>query len=186
MASLTLKLLSSLAAVCATAGGTSASPEAYARELLRIARSEAAQLTACGPSAEDAAVEAAVRILQRHADVLQAPEGRKRSYVKASVRNALRDEQRKRSRTRDFSDLTEDDGPLLQVEAPASFFEAPSGVEVEEFRDGLSDLDQQVLRHLEQGDRERGIAELTGHTRHEVRRSLARIRRSAERYFSPA
>jgi RNA polymerase sigma factor (sigma-70 family) len=184
MASPVTKLLSSLAAVCAAAGPASAVPEASAAELLRVAQRTADRISTCPATADDLVGEATLRLLERRPDVFQG-EGRDR-YVRQTIRNAYRDELRRKRRLRRLDGTDEDEpaGGLAATLAPVSD-EGPDEVLVADFRDRLDARDRDVLELVERGLRERDVAAELGRTRHDVRASLQRLRRAAERTFSP-
>ena len=177
MSTFTNRFLTSLAAVCAATGGASAvETEQGAAALLRTATEAASRMTSCPASADDLVGEAALRILLR--DRKAARNG---SYVRRCLRNALIDDQRKRGRMRFLEEPEEDPETLAgTVES-----DLESATELDEFRAGLAPGERQVLDLLEEGHRDRAIAEETGRTRHDVRQSVARIREAAERYFGP-
>jgi len=184
MASLTLKLLSSLAAAIAAGSPAAALPEAQALELLSTARTVAERLTDCPATADDLVGETARKIVERRPGLVGA-EGW-RGYVRQAVRNAYRDELRRGGRRRITS--LEDDGdqgdPLdriaVETGSAGAFAEE---LAVEEFRESFDALEREVLELLVEGLSDRAIAEQLGQTRHAVRKSVERIRREAERVF---
>ena len=182
MASPVGKLLSSLAAVCAAAGSASAVTETSAAGLLRVAQASADRISSCPATADDLVGEATLRFLERRPDVFDA-EGRDR-YVRRSIRNAYRDELRRRKRIRFLDGVDEDEpaGELASALAPV-IDDGREEVAIEDFRDRLDPEEREVLDLFEKGVRERGAAALLGRTRHDVRASLQRLRRAAERTF---
>lgn len=180
MATLKTTLLTSLAALCAAAGSPQVSAD-YAEVLLRTAQSAANQLSPCPASADDVVGATALRILRSHGDVLEREGAQRAGYIKKSVRNALRDELRRRRRMQPLADLEPGAEALLERSGGAE--EGVGAAVVAEFRDSLPPADREVLALLEEGCVDRGIAERLNRTRHDVRGSVERIRRSAEQYF---
>lgn len=178
-------MLTSLAAVCAAAGLAGTTVEANAAELLCSARASAVQLTPCLATAEDLASQATLRLLERHPEALGEAEAWG-GYLRRSVHNAFYDEQRRQGRSRiaalaGLDERAEEDA-LLEL-APVCEAEGPELAVVEEFRERLSAPDREVLDLLVEGHSDRAIAELERCTRHDVRSSVERIRRTAERHF---
>jgi len=185
MVSLRNKLITSLAAVCAAAGLPSAVVEANAAELLRSAQASARQLTSCSATAEDLASGAALRLLEKHPEAL----GEAKSwggYLRRSVHNAYCDQLRRHdnSRVATLGNLDDESQPGMVPESIAAIdAEGPGMAMVEEFRELLDEPDREVLDLLIEGHSDRGIAEHTRRSRHDVRSSVGRIRSTAERCF---
>ena len=190
MASIASKLLTGLAAAFVTAGATSSESEARAAELLQTAQVTADRLTACPATADDLVGDATLRILQRHPEAFEEAEGW-HAYVRQCIRNAFKDDLRRRSWTRHEADLagSDLDGDEAQGSvfdyglAPLEYEDAAEALGIEEFRSGLAPAEREVLNRLLLGQRERQIAQDLARTRHDVRASLQRLRRAAERVF---
>lgn len=188
MASRTARILSSLAALCAAAGLPSALPESGATELLQTAQATADRIADSPAAADDLVGDVTLRILERHPEAFDDPDGW-RGYVRQCVRNAYRDELRRRGRLWHVTDLDADEDG--EHETDLSFAALAVGddldaVAVGEFRDRLAPPEREVLDLLERGYRDRFIAESLQRTRHDVRTSQLRIRRAAERVFGDA
>jgi DNA-directed RNA polymerase specialized sigma24 family protein len=190
MASIATKLLTSLAAAFVAAGATSAESEVRAADLLQTAQVTANRLTACPATADDLVGDATLRILQRHPEAFEVTEGW-HGYVRQCIRNAFKDDLRRRSWTRHGSDLAgsslhgeEGQGNVLDDGlAPLEYEDPAEALGIEEFRSGLASAECEVLDRLLRGQRERQIAQALARTRHDVRASLQRLRRAAERAF---
>jgi len=190
MASFTSKLITSLAAAFVAAGATSAESEVRAADLLQTAQVTANRLTACPATADDLVGDATLRLLQRHPEAFEATEGW-HGYVRQCIRNAFKDDLRRRSWTRHGSDLAASDLDGDQAQrnvlddglAPLEFEDPAEALGIEEFRSGLAPTEREVLDRLLLGQRERQIAQDLGRTRHDVRASLQHLRRAAERVF---
>ncbi len=181
MSSLPRRLLAGVAAVCATAAASYAVPEATARDFLREAESLASRHTRCPSTADDLVGRTALKLLSRHEEVLREKDAPGRSgYIHRCIENEHRDDMRRRSRIRPVSELGDDGQHAFESCATD---DVASELEVEEFRSLLSPADREVLELVEEGSKERRIANRTGRTRHGVRCSMERIRRAAEIYF---
>ena len=181
MSSNTKSLLSTLAVLAATAG------DALAVEFLDTANRSAAPLSRCEATAGDLVGNVALRLWSRHRDVLEG--GNFRPYVEASIRNAWRDEIARSRRTPVLSDLQCSESasePVFPAPITPATDDVAAVAVVNEFRNLLSPSDLEVLAHLESGRTDREIARLTNRTRHQIRVSVARIRRQACTYFGDA
>lgn len=168
----TTKLLSTLAVLAVTA-------DAAAAEFLNTATRKASALSANRTAADDLVGDVALRFFAKPRTVHR--DGKLKPYVDASVRNAWRDEARRRHRhpTTPFTDLRTDDVSALPDPASPVSENAQSVAVINEFRAALSAADQEVLDHLEAGRSDREIAKQLDRTRHEIRSAVARIRRQA-------
>ena len=181
MSLLSRRLLAGVAAVCATAAASYAVPDATARDFLREAESLAGRLTRCPSTADDLVGQTALKLLSRHEEVLRDTTAAGRSgYIHRCVENAHRDDLRRQSRLRPISELGDDGQQAFENRWTE---DVASELEVEEFRSLLATDDREVLELVEQGHKERQIAERTDRTRHSVRCSMDRIRRAASTYF---
>ena len=179
MGNLKRSVLPTLAVLAASATGHAA-VEARAGEFLESANRTAARLTSCPASADDVVSQVALRLWSRHSNILLEGSSH-RAYVDTSLRNARRDQLRRR-RMISFSELDESNAPQLAV-APATTATPMESAGLHEFRARLGADDQEILSFLEAGHAEREIARRTGKSRHQVRTCLMRIRRRATDYF---
>lgn len=182
MSSAAGKLITGLAAAFAVAGSTTAASEARAAEILQTAQMTAERLTSCPATADDLVGDATLRILQKHPEAFEETKGW-HGYVRQSIRNAFRDELRRRGWTQNVTDLECGGGLADWLEGGMAPFEqddVAGALVIEEFRSILAPAEREVLDGLLLGHRERQLAEELGRTRHDIRASLRRLRHAAE------